>query len=140
MPGGKGAILSKAARHVNRGLRRSRVMIVEDEALVAMMMGDIVEELGFSVCGPFSSLSAATLAARAGEFEAAVLDVNLGGELVYPVADLLAERGVPFIFVTGYGPDLVDTRFADVPVLQKPVQVGELQGAFRSRGLEGKAA
>jgi two-component sensor histidine kinase len=114
---------------------QSRVMIVEDEALVAMMMEDFVEELGFSVCGPFSSLSAATLAARAGEFEAAVLDVNLGGELVYPLADLLAERGVPFIFVTGYGSDLVDSRFADIPVLQKPVQVGELRGAFRSRGL-----
>lgn len=114
---------------------QSRVMIVEDEALVAMMMEDFVEELGFSVCGPFSSLSAATVAARAGEFEAAVLDVNLGGELVYPIADILAERGVPFIFVTGYGPGLVESRFADVPVLQKPVQVGELKGAFRSRGL-----
>lgn len=118
----------------------NRVMIVEDEALVAMMMEDFVEELGFSVCGPFSSLSAATLAARTGEFEAAVLDVNLGGELVYPVADLLAARGVPFIFVTGYGPDLVESRFADVPVLQKPVQVSDLQGAFRSRGLQVRAA
>ena len=90
-------------------------MIVEDEALVAMMMEDFVEELGFSVCGPFSSLSAATLAAHAGEFEAAVLDVNLGGELVYPLADLLAERGVPFIFVTGYGSDLVDTPLRRCP-------------------------
>jgi two-component sensor histidine kinase len=117
-----------------------RVLIVEDEALVAMMMRDFVEELGFSVCGPFSSLSAATLAAHAGEFEAAVLDVNLGGELVYPVADLLLQRGVPFIFVTGYGSELVERRFADVPILQKPVQVGELKGAFRARGLEARVS
>jgi two-component sensor histidine kinase/CheY-like chemotaxis protein len=126
---------------VSRGSPKTpgRVMIVEDEALVAMMMSDFVEELGFSVCGPFSSVSAATLAAHAGDFEAAVLDVNLGGELVYPVADLLAERGVPFIFVTGYGSELVERRFADVPVLQKPVQVGELKGAFHARGLRGLA-
>jgi two-component sensor histidine kinase len=136
----------RSDRHVEGGLPpqtqteiRSRVMIVEDEALVAMMMEGFVEELGFSVCGPFSSLSAATVAAQTGGFEAAVLDVNLGGEVVYPLADLLAERGVPFIFVTGYGSELVDNRFADVPVLQKPVQVNELQSAFRSRGLDCRA-
>jgi two-component SAPR family response regulator len=57
-----------------------------------------------------------------GEVDAAVLDVNLGGELVYPVAETLARRGVPFIFVTGYGAESIDARFARVPVLQKPIE------------------
>ena len=116
------------------------VMVVEDEALVAMMMGDIVEKLGFSVLGPFNDLSTALRAASTREFAAAVLDINLAGELVYPLADVLSERGVPFIFVTGYNSDHIDERFSDVPVLQKPVQIADLKGAFRSQGLPREAA
>jgi len=119
---------------------RNRVMVVEDEPLVGLMMVDIVKELGFSACGPFISVAEATAAARGGNCEAAVLDVNLNGELVYPVADMLAESGVPFIFVTGYSPELVEKRFAEVPVVQKPVNVADLQRAFLSRGLTCKAA
>ena len=115
-------------------------MVVEDEALVGLMMVDIVNELGFSAFGPFASVAEATAAARGGNCEAAVLDVNLNGELVYPVADMLAESGVPFIFVTGYSPDLVEKRFAEVPVVQKPVQIVDLQRAFLSQGLACKAA
>jgi two-component sensor histidine kinase/CheY-like chemotaxis protein len=116
------------------------VMVVEDEALVAMMMGDIVEELGFAVLGPFNDLSTALRAASTKEFAAAVLDINLAGELVYPLADVLSQRGVPFIFVTGYNSDHIDARFSAVPVLQKPVQMADLQGAFRSQGLAHVAA
>jgi two-component sensor histidine kinase len=119
---------------------QSRIMVVEDEALVGLMMVDIVNELGFSAFGPFASVAEATAAARGGNCEAAVLDVNLNGELVYPVADMLAESGVPFIFVTGYSPDLVEKRFAEVPVVQKPVQIVDLQRAFLSQGLACKAA
>jgi two-component sensor histidine kinase len=118
----------------------SRIMVVEDEALVGLMMMDIVKELGFSACGPFASVAEATAAAKNGDCEAAVLDVNLNGELVYPVADMLAENGVPFIFVTGYGPDLVDKRFAKVPVVQKPVQMLDLKRALRLQGLACRAA
>jgi two-component sensor histidine kinase len=114
---------------------RNRVMVVEDEALVGLMMMDIVRELGFSACGPFATVAEATAAALGGNCEAAVLDVNLNGELVYPVADMLAESGVPFIFVTGYSPELVEKRFAEVPVVQKPVQMVDLQRAFLARGL-----
>ena len=102
-------------------------MVVEDEPLVGLMMVDIVKELGFSVCGPFINVAEATAAARGGNCEDAVLDINLKGELVYPVADMLAESGVPFIFVTGYSSDLVEKRFAEVPVVQKPVNVIDLQ-------------
>ena len=119
---------------------RNRVMVVEDEAACRSDDGRHREGAGFSACGPFVSVAEATAAARGGNCEAAVLDINLNGELVYPVADMLAESGVPFIFVTGYSPELVEKRFAEVPVVQKPVNMVDLQRAFLSRGLACKAA
>jgi two-component sensor histidine kinase/ActR/RegA family two-component response regulator len=115
--------------------RQPSVLIVEDEALVAMMMADIVEELGFSVLGPCSDLSAALRAANTNDLAAAVLDINLGGELVYPAAQVLSERRVPFVFVTGYNSDNIDDRFREVTVLQKPVQIADLKTAFQSQGI-----
>src|SRR6185369_10114927 len=109
-----------------------RVMVVEDEALVALVLADQLTELGLSVVGPCSSVSEAKAVADKGDFEAAILDVNLGGELVYPVADLLSSRGIPFIFVTGYGRESIDRRFADAPVLEKPVEMESLQNIFGS--------
>ena len=109
---------------------RRRVLVVEDEALVAMMMVGFVEELGFTPCGPFASVNEAAAAVRNGRCDGALLDVNLGGELVYPVADLLSARGVPFVFVTGYNSELVDKRFTNIPILQKPVQIVDLEQAF----------
>jgi PAS domain S-box-containing protein len=100
----------------------NRIMIVEDEALVAMALRESLDQMGFSVLGPFSRISEAMAALRSNQVDAAVLDVNLGGELVYPLADVLTAGRVPFIFVTGYGSEEVDRRFAGVPVLQKPIQ------------------
>jgi DNA-binding response OmpR family regulator len=100
----------------------NRIMIVEDEALVAMALRQSLDEMGFSVLGPFSRITEALAALRSNHIDAAVLDVNLGGELVYPLADVLAASQVPFIFVTGYGSEEVDRRFAGIPVLQKPIQ------------------
>ena len=107
-----------------------RVLLVEDEALVAMMMRDILLELGLSVAGPFCTPAEAVTAARDDGVDAAILDVNLGGELIYPVADALAARGVPFVFVTGYGAESIDGRFAHVPILQKPIERQVLQHLF----------
>jgi PAS domain S-box-containing protein len=107
-----------------------RVLLVEDEALVAMMMRDILLELGLSVAGPFCTPAEAVAAARDDGVDAAILDVNLGGELIYPVADALAARGVPFVFVTGYGAESIDGRFAHVPILQKPIERQVLQHLF----------
>jgi CheY-like chemotaxis protein len=105
-----------------RPIAARRVMIVEDEALVALVLADQLADMGISVVGPCSSVAAAKSAALANELDAAILDVNLGGELVYPVADLLATKGVPFIFVTGYGHESIDRRFAHNPILEKPVE------------------
>jgi len=107
-----------------------RIMIVEDEPLVAMAMCDMVTELGLVVVGPFGKVAEATTALRRGGIDAAILDINLGGELVYPLADVLAEEGVPFVFVTGYGAESIDRRFANIRVLQKPVERDVLNSIF----------
>ena len=119
-----------------------RLLLVEDEVLVAMMMRDVLTDLGFFVAGPFCTLSEATSAASSGTFDCAILDVNLSGEPVYPVADLLRERKVPFIFVTGYDDKGLDRRYADAPVLQKPIDqaslkemLGSVMGERESAGL-----
>jgi len=108
----------------------NRILLVEDEILVAMMMRDILGDLGFSVVGPFSRLSEAMVAAVHDDIDAGIIDVNLGGEFVYPVAEVLAARDIPFIFVTGYGVESIDNRFASVPVIKKPVQRQVLQTIF----------
>ncbi|HEX3936078.1 MAG TPA: response regulator [Xanthobacteraceae bacterium] len=115
------------------GLERTgkpRVLLVEDEALVAMMIQDTLSEFGFQVIGPVSTASEALASARNSHFDAAVLDINLGDGLVYTVAEILGKRGVPFVFVTGYDADSVDPRFSGVPVLQKPIERDMLRKIF----------
>ena len=90
----------------------NRILLVEDEILVAMMMRDMLGELGFSVIGPFSRLSEAMVAAVHDEIDGGIIDVNLGGEFVYPVADVLVARNIPFVFVTGYGVESIDADSA----------------------------
>ena len=111
----------------------NRIMIVEDEALVAMVVSDAVTELGYQVVGPFSRPPDAIAAVQDGDIGAAILDINLAGTLVYPVAEELTSRGIPFVFVTGYGIESVDKRFSDIPVLQKPIERETLQRIFLNR-------
>jgi two-component sensor histidine kinase/DNA-binding response OmpR family regulator len=115
------------AREVVTG---NRLLLVEDEALTGMMMSDMLTELGFHVVGPFGRVADAIAAVGREDIHGAVLDVNLDGEMVYPVADAVAARGVPFVFVTGYGAEGIDARFAQVPVLQKPIERQMLQKIF----------
>jgi CheY-like chemotaxis protein len=116
-----------------------RVAVVEDEALVAMVMCDLLQDLGYSVVGPFSCTSDALAAAKNGHMDAAILDVNLGNELVYDFADVLERQAIPFIFVTGYGTDDVEGRFRNVPVLQKPVDRQTLQNILGACPHQGQA-
>ncbi len=115
-----------------RPMKARRVMIVEDEALVGLVLADQLAEIGVSVVGPCSSVAEATAAAIENDLDAAILDVNLGNELVYPVADFLSSRGIPFVFVTGYGQESIDRRFADTTVLEKPVDREFLEIIFSS--------
>ena len=109
-----------------------RILIVEDEMLVAMSIEDMLLEHGFEVAGIASRLAPALALAREGRFDAAMLDVNLAGEASFPVADLLAERGIPFLFATGYGLAGLDERYRGHPVLQKPFRAAELRKAIEA--------
>jgi DNA-binding NtrC family response regulator len=111
-------------------------------------MADMLGDLRFAVLGPINRLAPATAAARDDDIDAAILDVNLAGENVYPVAEILESRGVPFVFVTGYGIESIDRRFAHVPVIQKPVErpaleslfAGVLDGSMKRAAKRGKTA
>ena len=98
-----------------------RLLLVEDEVLVGILMREMLEDMGFSIGEPCRTLGDALSAARSEQFDAAILDMNLNGDVVYPLAELLTAQRVPFIFVTGYAADAVDQRFAKIPIVQKPV-------------------
>jgi CheY-like chemotaxis protein len=99
------------------------VLMVEDSAPVAAEIAGLIEELGCRVVGPAASLDEAERFMAEHELDAAVLDINLNGVKVYPLADQLRARRVPFIFITGYEPAYaLHERFGDVPCLAKPVQ------------------
>ncbi len=101
-------------------LRGLRVLIVEDEAMLASLLEDYLTDLGCEVVGPALHMKDAIALAREAAIDGATLDVNIVGEKVYPVADILTERGIPFVFLTGYG--AAGLRESDMgrPVLQKP--------------------
>lgn len=103
-----------------------RVLIVEDEAITSMMIEGLVQDLGCEIVGPAGRLSDALNLAKAEPLDGAVLDVNLNGEAVYPVADVLAGRNVPFLFLTGYGTPGFPSAHAHRPVLGKPFRPPDL--------------
>ena len=109
---------------------RLRILIVEDEMLVAMNIEDMLLELGHEVAGLASRLGPALALASESRFDAAMLDVNLAGEPSFPVADLLIERRIPFLFATGYGRQGLEQRFRGCPILQKPFRSAELGAAL----------
>jgi CheY-like chemotaxis protein len=106
------------------------VLLVEDEAIVALAMNDSLTNLGFSVIGPFSRVSDACRALQDNQVDAAILDVNLDGEMVYSLAEMLTARKIPFVFATGYGAECIDRRFEHIPVLQKPIEKDMLRRMF----------
>lgn len=109
-----------------------RVLLVEDEAVVRMLVEDMLEEFGCVVAASAATLAEAVVLAQAGGFDLAVLDVNLAGERVFPVADLLAARAAPFVFVTGYGAAGLRDDFKTRPVVAKPFGVRELRDGMMS--------
>ena len=118
------------------GIRPLRVLVVEDEGLVAMMLEDLLEDLGCEIAGSVGSVRAALeWVGDGGAADFALLDVNLAGEAVFPVADALTARGVPFAFATGYGEDH-DPRFKDAPLLGKPIRQERLAALLKSYAFE----
>jgi CheY-like chemotaxis protein len=109
-----------------------RLLVVEDETLVAMLLEDMLTDLGCVVVGLAGTVTQGVAIARSADLalDAAVLDVNIGGERVFPVADALMARHVPFVFVTGYGAGGLDVRYAGRPTLAKPFQLRTLAEAL----------
>ena len=105
-----------------RGDTTCRVLFVEDEAMISMLIEDMLLDLGVEVVGPASEMADALALAREADIEAAILDINLGGQLTYPVAEVLKERGIPVIFATGYQPTALPEQFRGMPTLHKPFE------------------
>ena len=123
--GGGGGTAGKEAETMTK-LAGRRILIVEDEALVAMLVEDALLDAGAEVIGPVATVAEAMSLLDAEAPDAAVLDLNLAGETSTPVADVLATRGVPFVVATGYGAEGLPAGHASVPVLAKPYDPDEL--------------
>ncbi|MBV8612228.1 MAG: response regulator [Acetobacteraceae bacterium] len=119
------------------GLKGMRVLLVEDEALVAMLIEDYLDALGCELVGVASRLDEALAKARAPDIDLAVVDVNLAGAMSYPVARALRARGVPLVFTTGYGRVGVPEELRAAPVLAKPFQQEQLGQAMREARVAG---
>ncbi|WP_445501144.1 response regulator [Microvirga sp. G4-2] len=104
-----------------------RILVVEDEAAISLLLEDMLLDFGCEVIGPAARLSAALDAVAREQVDLAILDVNVAGEPIYPVAEALAERSIPFVFSTGYGSAGIRDAFRDRPVLQKPFAQHDLK-------------
>jgi CheY-like chemotaxis protein len=104
-----------------------RLLVVEDEYLIRMLLEDMLDDLGYGIAAAVGTLSEARQIAADGDFSAAILDVNLDGQEIYPVADIHAKRGLPFVFVTGYGERSLPEPYRGRPALQKPFQAEQLK-------------
>jgi two-component sensor histidine kinase/CheY-like chemotaxis protein len=118
------------------GLSRNsgNVLLVEDEAMVVMMVEEVLNELGLRMIGPYGTVDEALRAVRESSVDAAVLDINLEGRSVFPVVDLLLEKRVPVAFISGYGAESLDSRYAHIPFVQKPIDRRILIELFTSCG------
>jgi CheY-like chemotaxis protein len=96
-----------------------RIFLVEDELLVAMALEATLQDFGAVIIGPIGRVKQALQVAREDFMDAAVLDINLAGERVFPVADVLAARGIPFVFYTGYGQEVLPAHYRTRPILSK---------------------
>ena len=113
---------------------RARVLIVEDEIIVAMFLEDLMADFGYEIAGVVSHLNEAM--AHAPDYDLALLDVHINGRPVFEFADQLAARGTPFVFATGYGARGIPDRHAGRPVVQKPFQPADLKWML-AQALEG---
>jgi CheY-like chemotaxis protein len=102
------------------------VFLVEDEVMIRMMVADMLEELGFSVAAEAGEINEAMKLAQTTMFDIAILDVNVNGKVISPVAELIKSRNLPFIFATGYGSSGLPEEYRDRPALQKPFQLETL--------------
>ncbi|WP_299660970.1 response regulator [Methylobacterium sp.] len=108
-------------------LNGARVLVVEDEAAISMLLEDMLLDFGCTVVGPAARLATALEMAQSESFEVAILDVNVAGEPIYPVAEAIVKRNLPIVFSTGYGGAGIREPFRDRPVVQKPFSQADLK-------------
>jgi DNA-binding response OmpR family regulator len=114
-------------------MSKRRILIVEDEPLIAMMLEDFLDAGGMEPAGISDTVESALAVAREGGFDAAILDVNLsGGQKSWPVAQLLVEQGIPFIFATGGGDNDIDPAYRDRPTITKPYSLEGVNSALEA--------
>jgi CheY-like chemotaxis protein len=114
-----------------------RVLIVEDELMIRMLLEDMLSELGYSIAAEAGRIDEALEAAKTAEFDLAILDVNLNGQTIAPVAEALVARGMPFVFATGYGERGLPEAYRDRPTLKKPFEMDGLSRMLQN-ALDGK--
>ena len=104
-----------------------RILVVEDEMLIGMLLEDMLTDMGYVVVGLVSRVNEALAAVQRETFDFAILDVHLNGQAVFPVAEALIERGIPFVFATGYGERGLPDQYRSRPILQKPFARDDLE-------------
>jgi CheY-like chemotaxis protein len=115
-----------------RASRGKRVLVVEDDAMICMMLQDMLAELGYMIAAEAARIDAALEALRTGEFDLAILDINIGGEAISPVAEALAARGTPFVLTTGHAERDLPELYRDRPMLAKPFRIDTLERTLQS--------
>ena len=112
--------------------RSSRILIVEDEAMISMLIEDMVLDFGSEIVGPAARLDHALTLALQADIDVGLLDINVDGSVVFPVADVLRFRGIPFIFATGYDFRSLPERFRGCPTLSKPFSYQNFADTLRN--------
>jgi CheY-like chemotaxis protein len=116
------------------------ILVVDDETLIAMLLEDVLIDLGCTVVGPAASVAQSLALVDGGRMiDGALLDINLRGELVYPLADVLRERGIPFVFITGNALHGIDSRYAAIPAVTKPFSSETISDVVRDFGAQRSA-
>jgi CheY-like chemotaxis protein len=111
-------------------LERKRVLVVEDSPVVAPFTADVLEELGYAVIGPAPNMAAAREMIEDELFDAAIMDVHIRGERVFPLCEALAAKGVPFVLTSGYADWQIPDKWEDRPRLHKPYTIDEVEAAL----------
>ncbi len=112
------------------GKAGKRVLVVEDESMIRMLLEGMLTDLGHTVAAEAGGIEEALALAKEADIDVAILDVNLNNRPITPVVEVLIERGVPFVFASGYGQRGVPEPYRQNPTLQKPFQVGALAQAI----------
>jgi len=118
--------------HAFEDLKKLRILVVEDEALILALIEDMLDEIGCTVAGSASTVQQALQKSSGTDFDVAILDVNLGGTAVFPVAEAMRARGTPVIFTTGAGVESLPSSWQASPILKKPYQLADLVVGLRA--------